>query len=195
MTFFHNFTIPVWKIFTGNLLLLLCSLFYLAWWALSFRPNSSSEASGGYFLMAAFITGITAIVLMYGGISPLSQDSKGFPVMFILLCIAALFVIGLLITTIAFHRIVTSELIIIHLWTALELPAIAVLYGTGHFGAVSAAVLTALVGIATVAALICYVLYYRLDGTARYWSGIIPLAVDALVAVVFMGMLAVFAGR
>ena len=68
---------------------------------------------------------------------------------------------------------------------------VAVLYGTGHFGFGSVAILTALIVIAFVAGLICYVLYYQLDGTARYWDGMIPLIMDAFVMSVFLGVLAV----
>jgi hypothetical protein len=35
------------------------------------------------------------------------------------------------------------------------------------------------------------VLYYRLDGTASYWNGMVPLMMDAFVMAVFLGVLAV----
>ena len=191
MICFRNFTAPLWEIFAGNLLLLFCSLFYLAWWVVSFRPNSSGGSAGGFYITAAFITGVAAIALMSGGINSLSQDSKGLPVKFILLGGAALFFVLLPVTAIVFHRIVTSELLIMHIWGALELSAVAVLYGTGRFGAGRAVTLAALVGIATVAGLICYMLYYRLDETASYWNGMVPLTTDAFVMAVFLGVLAV----
>ena len=191
MTFFRSFTAPLWEIFAGNLLLLICSLFYLAWWVVSYRPNSSGGPAGGLYITAAFITGIAAITLMSVGINSLSQDAKGFPVRFILTGSAVLFFVLLPVTAIAFHRMVTSELMIIHIWAALELSAVAVLYGTGRFGAGRAAALAALAGIATVTGLICYVLYYRMDDTARYWSGMVPLATDAVVMAVFLGVMAV----
>ncbi len=192
MTCFRSFTLPLWEIFAGNLLLLFCSLFYLAWWVASYRPNSSGGLAGGFYITAAFITGVAAIALMSFGISSLSQESaRGLPVKLILLGCTALFFVLLPVTAIAFRRMVTSELILIHIWAALELSAVAVLYGTGRFGAGRAAMLTALVGIAAVAGLICYVLYYRLDETARYWNGMVPLAADAFVIAVFLGVLAV----
>jgi hypothetical protein len=191
MTCFRDFTAPLWEIFAGNLLLLFCCLFYLAWWVVSCRPNSSGGSAGGFYIAAAFITGIAAIALMSAGIDSLSRDSKGLPVMFILLGGAALFFVMLPVTVIAFHRAVTSELIIIHIWAALELSAVAVLYGTGRFGAGRAVALAALVGTATIAGLICYVLYYRLDETTGYRIGMVPLMADAFVAAVFLGVLAV----
>jgi len=194
MIIFRNFTAPLWEIFAGNLLLLFCSLCYLAWWVVSFNPNSlgnSASSPGTLYLVAAFITGIAAIGLTSNGIKWLSLDSQGLPVKFILLGSAAVFLILLLVTTIAFHRVVTSELLIIHIWAALELSMVAVLYGTGHFGLGRVGLLAALVGIAFVTSLICYLLYYRLDETASYWTGMIPLIMDAFVMSVFLGVLAV----
>jgi hypothetical protein len=191
MKCFNNFTDPLWVIFYGNLLLLFCSLFYLIWWIVSFRPNSSGGAIGVFFIIAALIAGVVAITLMSTGIISLSFISKGLPVRLILIGGAVLFVVLLLVTNIAFHRIVTSELIIIHIWAVLELSAVAVLYGTGRFGFGRAAALGALVGIATVVGLICYVLYYRLDGMSSYWDGMVPLITNSFVMAVFLGVLAI----
>lgn len=191
MTFFRSFTAPVWEIFAGSLLLLFCSAFYLVWWIISFRPNSSGGPAGGVFILAALITGAAAIFLTSGGIMSLSQDSKSLPVGWILLGGAVLFLVLLPVTSVLFYRTVTSELIIIHIWTALELSAVTVLYGTGRFGPGRTAALASLVMIAFAAGLICYVLHYRLDETARYINGMIPLMADAFVMAVFLGVLAV----
>jgi len=191
MKCFNNFTDPLWVIFYGNLLLLFCSLFYLIWWIVSFRSNSSGGAIGVFFIIAALIAGVVAITLMSTGIISLSFISKGLPVRLILIGGAVLFVILLLVTHIAFHRIVTSELIIIHIWAVLELSAVAVLYGTGRLGSGRAAALGALVGIATLVGLICYMLYYRLDGMSSYWDGMVPLITDSFVMAVFLGVLAI----
>lgn len=191
MTCFHNFTSTIWEIFISNLLLFICSMFYLVWWVVSFRPGTSGGASGMFYISAAFITGVAAIVLMSVSIYSLSHDSKSVPVKFILLGSATLFFVLILITTNAFHRSVTSELIIIHIWVALEMSAVVVLYGTGNFDSRRARTLAALVGIAFVASLICYVLYDRLNGMASYLDGMLPLIMAAFVMAVFLGVLAV----
>jgi len=51
--------------------------------------------------------------------------------------------------------------------------------------------LVTLTGIAFVVGVICYILYYRLEGKAGYWDGMAPLLVDASVMAVFLGVLAV----
>ena len=190
MTCFHNFTAPIWEIFAGNVLLLLCSLFYLAWWVIVFRPNASEKSPAGTICITfAFLTGVAAIALMSGGIHALSNSTKGVPVSSVLLGCAALFVLLLLVTTIVFRRPITSELIIIHIWTALELSAVAVLYNAGRFGMGRAVTLAVFAGIATVIGLVTYVLYYRLEGTASYRDGMIPLISDAVVMAVFAGVM------
>jgi hypothetical protein len=186
MTFFRDFTTPLRELFAGNLLLLFCSLFYLAWWVAANRSN----ASGGPYLTAALITGVVALALMSGGINTLSQNVEGLPVRLVLLGSVALFFIMLLVTTTVFHRIVTSELLIIHIWAALELSAIAVLYGIGRFGVGRAVTLAALVVIALAVGLVCYVLHYRLAGATQYWNGMFTVTADALVMMVFLGVLA-----
>jgi hypothetical protein len=195
MTCFSNFVGPLRRIFIGNLLFLICSLFYLAWWLISFRPNPPGGLANGlisiFFITAAFITAVVAIVWMSGGINTLSQDLKSIRVGLILLGGAVLMLVVLLVTTFVFHRTATLELALIHGWAVLELSAVAVLYGTGHFGPGRAVILTLLVGIATIVGLFCYVLYYRLDKTASYWIGMIPLIMDAFVMAVFLGVLAV----
>lgn len=189
MECFHNFTAPLWELFVGNSLLLICSLFYLAWWVVAFRPGSNSGAAGVVLLALAFLSGISAIILMSVSINVLSRDSKALPLRLILLFIAVLYLATFLITTSLFHRAVTSELLIMHIWVAIELCAVTVLYGTGRLDFGRMAVMAALVGIATVVGLICYVLYYRLDGMSSYWDGMIPLATDAFVMAVFDGVL------
>lgn len=191
MTGFRSFTATNWEIFAGNLLLLICSLFYLAWWIVSYRPGSSSSSSGLLYITAAFITGIAAIALMSGGIDSLSQVSDYLPVKYVLLCSALLFILMVMVTAMGFHRPVTSELLIMHIWATLELSAVTVLYGTGRFGTVQAAAMTALVVIAFAAGIVCYVLYYGLDESTRYITGMVPLITDALVMAVFMVMMAV----
>jgi hypothetical protein len=191
MMFFQKFTPPLWEIFSGNLLLLICILFYLAWWVVTFKPGSTGGRAGVFSISVAFITGFAAIILLAVGINSLSHDSMGLPVKFILIGFAVLFVVLLFVTTTSFHRQVTSELIIIHIWAAIEFSAIAVTYGTGSFGFGSTVALSILVGVATIVGLVCYVIYYRLEGIASYRVGMVPLATDAFVVAVFLGMLAV----
>jgi hypothetical protein len=187
MTLFRSFTIPLWLMFAGELLLLICSFFYLAWWIILFRPNSAGGGPISSFCMtAAVITGITAIALISFSAVSLSGDSKGVPVSCILAGGVVLLLILLPVTSVIFRRQVTSELFIIFIWTILELCAIAVLYGTNRFETGFTIVFTILVAAAFITGMICYMLYYNLDEKAGYYTGMIPLIADVAVMAVFL---------
>jgi hypothetical protein len=191
MTCFRDFTVPVWEIFCGNLLMFATIAFYIAWWTVSFRPNGDGKTAGaGFFILVAIFAGVAAIAIMSLGINWLSQAGKGFPVMYILLGAAAFYIILLAVTKFAFQRVVTSELLLITVWAALEWSAIAVLQGSGRFSIGQALTLAALVLLATGAGIVCYILHYRLDEISRFWNGLIPLIVDAGVVTVFLAVLA-----
>jgi hypothetical protein len=191
MTSFRDFNIPLWEIFGGNLLMFATIAFYIAWWTVSFRPNGDGTTTGsGFFIAVALFAGVAAIAIMSLGINSLFQAGKGFPVMYILPGAVAFYIILLAVTKIAFQRIVTSELLLITIWAALEWSAIAVLQGSGRFSMGQALTLAALVLLATGAGIVCYILHYRLDETSRFWNGLIPLIVDAGVVTVFLAMLA-----
>lgn len=186
MELFHGFTVPIWEIFYGNLLLFLCSLFYLLWWIVTFRPGAVGGAFGTFCLAAACVSGIAAIALASTGISALAPDSKGVPVRCLVAGGVVLYLVLLAVTVLVFHRMVTSELLIMQIWAVLELSVVSVLYGAGRFPSGVAAALAALVVIASVAGLVCYVLYYHLDASAGYRDGMVPLITDAAVMAVFL---------
>ncbi|WP_434509754.1 hypothetical protein [Desulfitobacterium sp. AusDCA] len=50
--------------------------------------------------------------------------------------------------------------------------------------------LAVLIGTAVIVGLICYLLYFRLEGMPSYWDGMVPLIMDALVVAVFLGVMA-----
>ena len=191
MTWFRDFTVPHWEIFGGNLLMFATIVFYIAWWTVSFRPNGDGNTAGaGLFIAVAFFAGLAAIALLSLGINSLSQAGKGFPVMYFLLGAAAFYIALLAVTKTAFQRPVTSELLLIVVWIALEGSTITVLQSSGRFSMAQALTLAALMLLATGAGLVCYILHYRLDETAGFWNGLIPLIVDGGVVAVFLALLA-----
>lgn len=161
------------------------------WWVTSNRPGLSFPLSADSSIIAAFLTGVAAIILMLLGINTLTHDSTSTSILTIVLITTVSFFITLFISGIMFHRPATSELFIIHLWLALELSVISVLYGSGRFSMVQTGVLSVLVLLASVVGLICYVLYYRYDEIGRLLVGSIPLATDAVLMVIMLIMLAI----
>ena len=190
MIFFHEFTVPVWRIFSGNLLLFITIIFYIAWWTTAFRPDrTSSTVSAGFFIALTLLTGAAAIAIKFSGIETLSRVENGYPVEYILLGAIALYIVLLAVTRIAFRRPVTAELLLITIWAALEVSAIAVLHGSNRFSLAQAVTLLTLTLFATGAGIACYLLHYRLDDIYRFWNGLIPLIVDAGVVALFLAVL------
>jgi hypothetical protein len=191
MNCFRDFTVSLWQVFSGNLLMFATLVFYIAWWTVCFRPGGNENTAGaGIFIVVALFIGVAAIITLFVGINSLSQTGKGFPFMYILLGSVAFYIILLAVTKNVFHRPVTSELLLIIVWAALEWSAIAVLQGCGRLSTGAALALVILVALATVTGIVCYILHFSLNEISRFWNGLIPLIVDAGVVAVFLAVLA-----
>jgi len=189
MTCFHKFTGSDWGVFYGNALMFATCAFYLAWWFLAFSPSGGGHNSFTSFLItAAIVTGMASIIVLSLGIGFMPRAGKGIPVAAILLGALALYAISLSITKTVFHRPVTSELPVMFMWAAVEFAAIAALRRSGRFEISQTVMLAVLVTLATLVGLVCYVLYYRLDGAAGFLDGLIPLAMDAVVVAIFLSV-------
>ena len=56
------------QIFLGNILLIVCCAFYLAWWMLAFRPeNAVKGMKSGWLLIPAAVPGILSVVVILRG--------------------------------------------------------------------------------------------------------------------------------
>ena len=187
MNAFRDFTVPDWKIFAGNLLMFVTCACYVAWWAVTFRPNANGKTGPSALLITvALLAGVAAVTVLILGIASLSRPGKGLPATFILAGAILSYIVLLEITKIAFHRPVTSELLVMIIWAAVELAAIDVLRGSGRFGMSQALPLAVLVLLATCTGLVCYILYYRLDAVSSFWIGLIPLVADTAVVTAFL---------
>ncbi len=179
---FMNFNLHTWELFWGNILLMVCCLFYLAWWIVAFHPNTPSKGlQTGLLLAAATAAGIAAVVLTVKGMRAIPHEAKLFPTNSILWGGIAAYFVLLAVTSLFFKRQVTTELILIVGWAMMEMSEIDALYGAGRFGLKAAVILSVVIGFAAVISLICYVLYYRLELTAGYIDGMVPLIILPLV--------------
>lgn len=190
MVVFKDFTGALWNIFTGNLLMLLTIGFYIAWWVVLFRPDRNGSSPHGTFLIViALVSGLASVVFLIFGISSQPWNGKEFPGAYFLLGALGAYFILLGVTTGFFHRPVTSELLLIVLWSALEWSVTTALKMGDRLSSRGALTLTILVGGAACIGLVCYVLFYRLDGAPRFWDGLIPLIADGAVVAAFLGVL------
>ena len=55
----------------GEVLLVVCSLCYLVWWTITFRPSVRTPPGGGLFLAGAVLGGLGGLVLLAVGIAAL----------------------------------------------------------------------------------------------------------------------------
>ncbi|MCL2492610.1 MAG: hypothetical protein FWF33_01030 [Clostridiales bacterium] len=175
-----NFPIPAKTIFYGNILLVVCCIFYLIWWLLAFRPVNPVSGTG-WLLLPAAIAGLASVICITRGISAFGARDVLIPSKVILFGGLAAFVILLAVTTLVFHRPVTTELFLIVGWCTMILSEVNALYGVDLFSRNAAVTLMVVILAAVVVSLVCYVLYYQLDARVGYYDGMVPLLMVACV--------------
>ena len=168
----------------GEVLLVVCSLSYLVWWTITFRPLVRTPPGGGLFLAGAVLGGLGGLVLLGVGIAALlpkaSAPALGATIVGGVLVGALL----LYLTSSVAHRPVTTELPLIVVWATMQLAAGITLQTAGVLRAPAASAWIAATAIATLVGLGCYLIFYRLDPIPAYWIGMVPLAVDGVVAAI-----------
>jgi len=177
------------QIFLGNILLIVCCAFYLAWWMLAFRPeNAVKGMRSGWLLIPAAVSGILSVVVILRGMGVENRSRELFSDSIVLWGGIAVYFLLTAVTLFFFKRPVTTELILIVGWVMLTLAEINALYAYQSFTWGIAAVFIAV----TVISLICYVRYYHLDSRAGFYDGMVPLLMAALV---MLGLTVVMAVR
>lgn len=166
----------------GELLLVVCSVCYLVWWAITFRPSVRAPSGGGLFLAGAVLGGLGGLVLLAVGIVALLPNAS--PPALVATIVGSVLVGALLlyVTSGIAHRPVTTELPLIVVWATVQLAAGITLRTAGVLGAPAASAWIVATAIATLVGLVCYLLFYRLDPIPAFWIGMVPLAVDGVVA-------------
>lgn len=189
---FSNWNVSLRQMFWGDILLVGCCAFYLLWWAVAFKPVGAIKGvKSGWLLIPAFLLGVAAVVGILYGAFGMGAKRAFFSGGTILLAAVLAYVALLIATWLAFHRQVTTELLLIVGWTALTFYEVNALYGAELLARGGAIVLFALAIAVAAASMVCYVLYYDLADTAGYVDGMIPL----ILVAVFMAALAIFISR
>lgn len=181
----------------GHELLFVCALLYLFWWIIFFRPGANVHgalyAAGVVCIIGAVIAGIVGVVRMLVSAVGLPESSSvpGFA-----------FIVGAIIGYVAlafatnrlFGRPITTELLLICIWCALELYVLSVVMCANALPSLACIALVVVVLALTAGCLVCYVLYYNLPSFASFVDGMAPLiavGVDALVTVAILKVLGV----
>lgn len=177
-----NFDFHTKELFGGNILMILCSLFYLAWWIVAFKPTGTANAAKTYILFIfAALSGLAGLFFMIHGINTVKKSTELLPGGKIVLVGLIAYVILFLITYFLLKRQVTTELLLIVGWAVLEISVINVYYGINVLGFKASVLWMIFIGIAVLISMYCYLLYYHMDKETGYIDGMIPLITVAIV--------------
>jgi hypothetical protein len=169
----------------GELLLVVCSVCYLVWWAITFRPSARTPSGGGLFLAGALLGGLGGLVLLAVGIAALLPKASQPALVATIVGAVMVGALLLYVTSGVAHRPVTTELPLIVVWATVQLAAGITLRTAGVLGVAAASAWIVATAIATLVGLACYLMFYRLDPIPAFLIGMVPLAVDGVVAATF----------
>ena len=177
------------QIVAGNVLLVICCIFYLLWWIIAFKPEGAIKGMrSGWLLLPAAAFGVGAIILLVRSFHLPEGSIPLFKNMWIVAFGVVIYIALLVLTSIVFHRVVTTELILIVGWVVLAICEINTLFVFGRADRVSAWALIVIAFIAGIVSFICYMKYYDLDARKGWVCGMIPLI---LVMVMMLALTAV----
>jgi hypothetical protein len=172
-----------WGILLSHGLFVLSGVAYSTYWVLEeIAPGQTAE----WMFFLALVLGCGGAASAFVSIKVVSEDApkSGLKLPHIVGACAALLVVMCLLTTGAMARPLTSELVFAMIWAAVELCALHVAHCVGWIAGRKA--LAALVGVilALLIGLLCYTIYFFLDGRARFYAGLVPYGAVSLAMLV-----------
>lgn len=178
------------RVITGQILLILCCAVYLIWWYRGFRPGVIVSRVGGLNGVLLLITAALGLSGVFFSLTPMKAIRE--PVAsqsgIVIGGVAAYFIL-LLITKIVFHRVVTTELILIVGWTMLELTVADRLYAAGALSGSSLLTVCAVLAAAFLISIVLYVAYYQMEEMKAFYAAMVPLVTEAAAMMVLTGVL------
>ena len=175
-------------IITGQILLIVCCIFYMIWWYRGFKPNFEADRLGGINGILLLITAVLGVAGILFSLMPIPETAgTKYGQMYIITGGIAAYIILMMVTKYAFNRIVTSELFLIVGWTILELSLLNRLEGSNLLSGTGLMIVYVSVVLAFIISMILYVAYYRMEDNAAFYSAMVPLVTEAAS----MGMLLV----
>ncbi|MCD8384717.1 MAG: hypothetical protein LUC39_07155 [Clostridiales bacterium] len=178
---FSQYDFQTRQMLTGNLLLVGCCVFYLAWWLIAFKPEDAVKGmKSGWLLIPAFLFGIAAVVQIVRG-----SEMDGQAALFSRAAVAVggvvAYIVLLAASSIILKRQVTTELFLIVGWTVLMFLEVDGLFALGQYSRGMSIGFLVVTVIVAVVSLVCYLLYYNLDSVKGYVDGMIPLLLVAVM--------------
>ena len=169
----------------GNICMVLCCLTYLVWWAIAFHPMKAFPKTPKFLLFfVTLILGMTGLYLLISGIIGIPIEKKGISNLTIAILGCISYGCMLFFTSHFLHRQVTSELLLIMIWTVLELWLWNSLYRGEVLGITLSLVYAVVIVFAAMISLACYLQYYKLEPIKAFYDGMIPLVLFGAVMIV-----------
>lgn len=180
------------KIIAGQALLIVCCIFYLIWWSISYKPDITVDRTGGrngLLLAVTVICGIAGVVLtLAGNAAAVPVTEPGLSGRQILIGGVTAYFVLLFVTAVLFRRQVTTELVLITGWTMLELTVINALQSAGRISIGRLRALTAVIAVAFVMSIVLYILYYRMKPAPAYYAAMVPLISEGVSMAVIVAL-------
>ena len=178
------------RIMIGQVLLVLCCIFYIIWWYRGYRPGTSVLRASGVNGILLLITAVLGICGLTFSLMPVPEtgEPKIDPIAIVAAGIISYFVL-LVITRYGFHRIVTTELVLIVGWTVLEMTVINRLNAAGILTDRGFTVMCAVIAAAFLISMILYVAYYRMEEMKAFYAAMIPLVTEAAAMTILLAIL------
>lgn len=166
---------------TGSILLIVCCLFYLAWWCIAFNPSRSFPMAPKVVLfLCTAVAGVAGVLLTVQGLNELPDVRRPVSSLAIVIGAVVVYLVLLVATSLLLHRQVTTELALITGWTALELCVVNALYGGEVLGGGAAVGAAVVIVVCAVLGMVCYLAYYRLEPGKAFVDGMVPLILFAV---------------
>ena len=141
------------------------------------------SGANGILLLSTAAFGLAGVVLSLTRVPMITPPKIG--AAWIVATGIAAYVLLLLITRYAFHRVVTTELILIVGWTMLEIAVICHLDAAGGLSNRGFSIMCTVIAAAFIVSIILYVAYYRMEEMKAFYAAMVPLVSAAAT----MGML------
>lgn len=182
-------------VITGQVFLIICVVFYLIWWSISYQPGQSvNRIAGvrGVLLLTTVLCGLAGIVLSIVGVNglPIKIDA-GLKMNGIVILIggAASYFLLLAVTYAVFYRPVTTELVLIVGWSMLELAVVNAMNGADILSDTRFDIMIVVIIAAFLISIVLYVLYYRMEAWKAFYAAMVPLITDGIGMLILLLLL------
>jgi hypothetical protein len=171
------------QILLGQGLLIICCIFYLIWWSLSYRPGvvvDRVQGIRGLLLAITALSGIVGMILSVHGAGSIPKQGPAVSGSTLLAVGIVLYFVLLVLTRNFMGRAVTTELALIVGWLILEVTVLQALWCGGRIGNAGFYLMLAIIAAAFVISMVLYVLYYRMPEGQAFYAAMVPLITEAV---------------